>query len=92
MSAAWETPESYVQIVTLGGWLFDVSIEQAAMVRTEMMQTERRWGGAIEFEDIYGAPCVVRAESIVGFRTSTPEAVANFKTAHANDDEGDTWA
>lgn len=91
MSAEWKTPEQYVQLVTVGGFVFDISVEQAHMVRSEMTQTENRWGGGVEFEDIYGAPCVVRADHIVGFRTSTPESCENYKTAHADDDEGETW-
>lgn len=90
MSVEWKAPDRYVQLVTIGGFVFDISVEQWSMLRLEIPKCTSDHE-ALEFEDIYGAPCVVRASLIVGGRESTPEACENYKTAHANDDEGETW-
>ncbi len=87
MSDPTGMPTEFVQLVALGGWIFDLSPEQASMVRVEMDANP----ASVTFEDIYGAECVVRCAHIVGFRHQTAESAATYKAMHVGEDDAEGW-
>jgi len=85
-------PERFVQIVTLGGFVFDVSHEQWAMLKDEMKNVDEFArmpfpARFLSFEDIYGATCDVRPESIVGARETSSDIEATYRETH----NGESW-
>jgi hypothetical protein len=89
VSAEWKAPDGFIQLVTVGGWVFDVSFAQSEMIRNELTHQSTPF---MQFEDIYGAECWVRGSTVVGFRAATQESADNYRIAHANEDEGESWA
>lgn len=75
--------------ILAGDFVFDLTPETAQLVMQER-KTLVATGlddNIIEFEDIYGAPCGVRADSIHAFRYSSPEIAAIYRGMHIGDDE-----
>jgi len=86
---AWTRPDRCVQVLTLGGFIFDVSIEQFQMLLDEMaaMGAPSR---LLMFEDIYGASCTVRCDAVVGGRETSPEVEDHYSASHDGDDQ--SWS
>lgn len=73
---------NHVQILTVGGFVHDVSEEQWAMLK------EEKKSGWIEFEDIYGGTIEMDPRKIDSIRHYTPEAGEKFREMNADMDSG----
>lgn len=74
--------DNYIQIVMVGGWVMDFSVETYQLLNEEI-RAGKEWLNA---EDVYGCECWIHVPHIAGARHWTEESRIVYQENHSDED------